>query len=146
MYPVSDINQSKNSIRQSPSQSAMLGSWELLCICVEQSDYWRAVSECNTHPDVQQPSKASPEVCQEEESLCVCVCACLSMCVFLSLQEVDWCVCRSIIISCSRTGVHPTVTQLKHTQMYTQIHAQQNSRTNLFTLWHCAVAQTIVQS
>lgn len=72
----------------------------LLCICVEHSDYWRAVSCCDTHPDVQQPFKASPRVCQVEgERKCVCVC--WSMCICLSLQVVERRGCRSIIISCS---------------------------------------------
>lgn len=100
---------SKQSTRQSCSQSAVHKGWELLCICVEHSDYWRAVSGSNTHPDVQQPSKASPGVCQEEEGerKCVSVCVCPSMCVCLSLQEVERCGCRSIIISSTRTGSSP---------------------------------------
>ena len=90
-------------------------------LCVEHSDYWRAVSCCDTHPDVQQPSKASPGVCQEEEGVCVCGFVCLSVCVCLSLQVAEKCRCRSIIISCSRTGGSPR-SDSPHTQTCTNTH------------------------
>lgn len=98
-----------------PTSQPCMGWVLLLCINVEHSDYWWAVSCCDTQSWHMAALRGPLESVRKE--VCVCVCVRQNMRISLSPQVLGGWGGRSIIIACSRSG-SPTVTDLEHTNTW----------------------------